>query len=801
MFIDSNASCLFILNSKTRSSPFRLESCRSPLTSVIGSFLSPLSSLLEFNGKGVHWDRSKYSVIAESKQLLSSGKSTPSLDSISAVQLTSELEAFLSLHGVSAEEYAYTLSRYEFFTVGGGGPSDEDLAKPFEFKFAIPQTFLEEVSEVFRQSQRHASLGYVLLPPGQRSRLGMRFLPVRFSLKSEIRKFPNFKIAPSIDVLGSKFAGRFDRLEKSWDLEFSSLSLFDFSNSEPLELDRFLALQLAARTAVVNKIETWLEKCLKDILNGSEKNRFENAAIGFMDARVCAIIRDLIVSHLQELVNRFESSESIITNKLKIDDDCIKPEMDREEFKKKIKSLFLDTLNCANQISSVKYINGPKTDEMRKTIFAISENSDLVRSLIERFTEIIDDDLCRMDKFVVGINRFSWLLKEVTNSRIIVSQGERGEVQEYVENLRNVYWEMETFFSNCSKKMTQIDFDDVASYLRKIIKESVDVILLNTRERSLKRTKTVEELVNKFEENICKNCTDENILVNGEKYLFDFIQTVRYEIITIHEENKIWFDLSLELFVLEEIDFQNILNSTKSVCHMERLIDTNQIELKDERKKMEDSVKSRNAEFEIECKSFYPLILKIRNFGNVRLADEVWEQISNLSESIKKAEIEAADLLRRQSLLGLQQSEFFILQDASERITPFVKLWGGIEGFRRVNSLWSKSPARSIILDDIQAGLLEYRDLCEKMTIFFELEYACDAVLNVIKQFGSLLDSVEELFPVIRFLSDKRLSEIHWKKLSDILGFPIDADTTYSLAKFIEMGILTQWPAIIEISP
>ncbi len=72
--------------------------------------------------------------------------------------------------------------------------------------------------------------------------------------------------------------------------------------------------------------------------------------------------------------------------------------------------------------------------------------------------------------------------------------------------------------------------------------------------------------------------------------------------------------------------------------------------------------------------------------------------------------------------------------------------------------------------------------------------------LDVVKSIRSGLEEFQDKIPLIAAMRNPGLRERHWEKIGSSVGFPVKADTGFSVSRALQLGLQDHLDAIVEVS-
>lgn len=154
--------------------------------------------------------------------------------------------------------------------------------------------------------------------------------------------------------------------------------------------------------------------------------------------------------------------------------------------------------------------------------------------------------------------------------------------------------------------------------------------------------------------------------------------------------------------------------------------------------------------------------------------------------------IKVTAINKEENKLGWVITEFKQILTIEDMMEPFKALWNIALTFRSEYASWTRSPIFN--LDGKEVGKT-HGTMAEKMAnlkdIFEDNEAAGPS--GVAKQILDKLNSFSMYIPLIISLTNSRMTDVHWKEISEILGFEISPeDGSINWTNLMAQGALSQ---------
>ncbi|KAF4728841.1 hypothetical protein FOZ63_014672, partial [Perkinsus olseni] len=229
---------------------------------------------------------------------------------------------------------------------------------------------------------------------------------------------------------------------------------------------------------------------------------------------------------------------------------------------------------------------------------------------------------------------------------------------------------------------------------------------------------------------------------------------------------------------------------------IERLCSEREDGLLKEREALEEKFSATRKKFEGRLEGVCNAVDRVKELGTLRLAEENLGRVAAAREKIDGAVREAARVNEKEGHLGLPVSPFEMLKQAVAGLEACEKLWGLAFAFNRDHQQWTRGPLfyqEPKLIDEASSRML---DLAAQLESFFAKDTPPRGVVAAMK---SQLEEFRESLPLIRVLCWKGLVARHWEEISDVVGFHMEPDPTFTLSRILDMDVGKHVPALMAI--
>ena len=227
-------------------------------------------------------------------------------------------------------------------------------------------------------------------------------------------------------------------------------------------------------------------------------------------------------------------------------------------------------------------------------------------------------------------------------------------------------------------------------------------------------------------------------------------------------------------------------------------------ELKAQFERADDVAHKQRMSFETNCRSRKKQLLiqlgKVEagvnefNFKSdmKSMVQKYLEELDQLSKQLHDAKLGADIINQEETKLGWNVTEFMKISEVEDKMEPYKDLWSIALTFRSEYASWTRSPIFNLDGTEVEKN---FNMMLEKMKMLKGVFEDKDAVgpANVAETIIEKLESYSMYIPLIKALTNKRLNELHWKSIGDILGFEISKDdASISWTNLMAQGALSE---------
>ena len=181
---------------------------------------------------------------------------------------------------------------------------------------------------------------------------------------------------------------------------------------------------------------------------------------------------------------------------------------------------------------------------------------------------------------------------------------------------------------------------------------------------------------------------------------------------------------------------------------------------------------------------------KFKDYGNIRQCDEYLEKIQMVKDLFVQVDEKAEEIANKEDMLGWDITEFELLGTMKQKLEPFENLWLTCRDHNKQYQQWFKGSLFQIDAESAESEAAKmWRTAYKLQALFKDGDTAAAGPFEVARKIKEELDYFKEKVPVLTALCNKGLKERHWEKISEIVGFQIEPDNSFTLTRVLDMDI------------
>ncbi|CEM30102.1 unnamed protein product [Vitrella brassicaformis CCMP3155] len=717
-----------------------------------------------------------------------------------------------------------------------------------------------EMKRDYQKALRKAIVDYVMRDPDQQKRTGVRFVPdaapdwgsVPFEGIEGTCGGPPDEWRSDIEDNRQALIGRLTvccqttlRLLDLWSTHYSHHLLLDLpvKSSELMEIDVFSLRQQKHRELLYKRFEQqWFEEVMAIIRDEDEYLDTPKEPVFFESVATLLAnqIRSLVEKSIQHYVAFFqrfdkkdpltptqvktlssqdEREDAFLLVKLVTKGEEIRFKHVLEHIQERLLKVFTDFVSCLKEIprpdrpdatpgggggqkaagSSGRRDGGaPQRSHLRE----VSMDEQHVYQAYQKIDEIISTNLHNIEKALHLYDDYSHLLSEDKRMRAF-TEDVGHTIEDYMKEIGRLRNTADAIDTNCPAEvrmtMAAVDCLELNELLKSKARECERILQQVVAERILDRSARVVKSFENFQTKISKKPMTEVELVELEEALDKFKTDESKRLSDEFADIKAWQQMLFNTgHLLTPDDFKSVRAAAEWMQSIAQILDNRDKELKQEREGLEDKFKEQRQKFTEDVQSCLKNVEAFRKYGNMRQMEEYLEKIQGLKEKFERFQFEVENLNQKEELLGWEATDFEQLTEAITKLEPYEKLWNLANDFTKQSHQWIRGPLFQLDPEKVDSEANAMWKTAYKLEASFGDDQAEPA--SVAAHVKSQLDSFKANLPLLHALCNPGLRERHWEEISNIVGFAMEPDSSFTLSRVIDMEVSKHLDQLQEIS-
>ncbi|XP_028831809.1 dynein heavy chain 3, axonemal isoform X2 [Denticeps clupeoides] len=688
---------------------------------------------------------------------------------------------------------------------------------------------LEEVKNEYDFSLRKSIVDYILKDPSERERLSVSCVPQTF--------------VPMVVRGPVPWAGTFRQahiwhaehlftvnpimvhLQELWISCFSTLRFVQtadlFSANLPLmpeEFEEFVQRQCQiTREQLLNQ---WLPACAslfmthKDLWLGFVPQNEKAAPVraeGFF-ACVAALmslqLRSLVATSLQDLLtflqvhkdgndfrgvyDELESPQSpLLLLKVRLEEPWITFSPSLDQGRSLIESAFTKIITSSHNLPRVECNLFPEIHDQNLKLHSVRPDEMFVTDMINQARETFLRNSVGPQKYLEFYRKYSGLLdnsfKEDTNSFM----REKHSLQGFTKKIKSIEYIWDEISSLRVSVPLSLFCLDVVSLNKGLCDRALclkDLLITHTVNENRMLNERICCRYDEIVETISRVPTNTEELVALGQYLR---QTSEVTVHTLQNEvgeafNRLCFLLDYPALPVADLK----LNAT--VFHwpqkIKDILDSSKDKVDSRRDVAEEQLMKRIAEFEQKLQQISKELesFKKRELMSLEEMNNNVEKLKQLTNSLSAAIKELENINNEESLLEREQSEFPMLQKLLSSKQPYDQLWTTALDYHNNSHIWMNGPFQELNAERVSEDLDTMWRCMYKLTKSFSEQ---PGPRRVAESFRAKIDKFKQHLPILTTICNPGIKDLHWEKISEVVGFTVKPDKDTSLLNMVELGL------------
>ena len=288
-------------------------------------------------------------------------------------------------------------------------------------------------------------------------------------------------------------------------------------------------------------------------------------------------------------------------------------------------------------------------------------------------------------------------------------------------------------------------------------------------------------------------------LVELVKYLGNFRRTEREELI------KECASIKEQLRFLYEMDHRvgtDILSHVGAswawLLRIDTIIKESEALVTSERTKQEHKIEEARDLFSKQLANYASTAKQFEHFGDIKKMIDYETAIHELQRLLAKAEEDIENLHVQEGLLGLTQTDFYMLQQTKQALQPYETLWALVASWEKRKYEWIKGPVFKLDAAAVEAEVDEMFRTAFKLAQ--SLAETAPVVAKVAEEIKRSIQAFKPHVPLLHILCNAGMRDRHWATVSDIIQFELRPDAHTPLNRVLEMSVEQHLDALSEVS-
>ncbi|XP_065348136.1 dynein axonemal heavy chain 7-like [Cloeon dipterum] len=180
------------------------------------------------------------------------------------------------------------------------------------------------------------------------------------------------------------------------------------------------------------------------------------------------------------------------------------------------------------------------------------------------------------------------------------------------------------------------------------------------------------------------------------------------------------------------------------------------------------------------------LVAEFQTLGDINELPRYLQRARTLQSRLNAAMTDIKQFNAEEAAFGWETSQYPLREQISEQLGPYLELYETANGFITKHELWMSSQVGAFHPVEIEAEAEHFWQTVQQLEKTFT---DVPVVKQLISKVHHCIEEFRDNLPVIQTLGNPDMKERHWEKVSEIVGFPLKADTSLTLARIIDFGL------------
>ncbi|NXU08026.1 DYH3 protein, partial [Pardalotus punctatus] len=457
-----------------------------------------------------------------------------------------------------------------------------------------------------------------------------------------------------------------------------------------------------------------------------------------------------------------------------------------------IRCWFMEILQSAEGLPKVEKLLFPELQRDDLTLSTVKPHESLFKDCINKLEKVFESNIVGPEKYLNVYRKYNNLLNNNSQQDVTNFLAESPSLAALTEKIDS--------FTELKSEIASMDVTVPLSMF------CLDAVQLN--EELCNRTQNLKDTLIEFEvmENRKLNqriCDEYDFIAKRMSEVpQNTEQLVEYEAflkksseVTVVKLKKELIKASYRLQVL--LDYADLseddinLNSTvfNWPDEIKKIFESSKNLLTDRRIEVERALIERCFQFKETLEGFNKELQSFKKRGDIVTVEELKknaEELEELNKNIDNALIEFEAINYEEDLLGLEKTQFPLLQSLLTTKEPYVQLWVTAYSFHVKSEEWMNGSVQQLNAEEISEEVGNVGRIMYKLSKDFPDVPVPQHVAESLKY---KLDKFKQLLPVLSIACNHGMKDRHWEQISKIVGCEIKPDENTSLRNILDCGL------------
>jgi len=217
-----------------------------------------------------------------------------------------------------------------------------------------------------------------------------------------------------------------------------------------------------------------------------------------------------------------------------------------------------------------------------------------------------------------------------------------------------------------------------------------------------------------------------------------------------------------------------------------------------ERSKQEHACSEARDLYQKQLTTYAATAKQFEHFGDIKKMQDYETALHELKRLLAKAEEDIETLHVQEGLLGLTQTDFYLLQQTKSVLAPYETLWSLVANWEKKKYAWLKGPVFKLDATQVEQEVDEMFRTAFKLAQ--QLSETAPVVARVAEEMKKAIQAFKPHIPLLHVLCNAGMRDRHWAIVSDIIQFELRPDAHTPLNRVLEMSVEQHLDALSEVS-